>query len=526
MHSHLSLEASGRPTGTIALVGAVQSAPMAGQLPTLSSSVVQAFCSTIGNCTILNVANSLDAPLRALLVESGEYLQSITEGPDEFSSDAVDRKVLTRWLGPTVQTELISLPSTMRAAASPSADRTSIDFVIADCNELTPIQLQMLIAAQVPLGSLLSGSWRVFLYHKCGRSKWNATHDRSHRDLWRIQHHDLPNVGFEAHTYLHHIVTHYGDLAHWTLFLQGGYLEHSGLLPECPIFWGGLAPSLDPAPVTAPVPARPAHMWDSPHFVSFVDSEVPYPDLTPQQLQTEHSAWGHSTWETDLEVLLRQGLPSAFNRSECLRGVAESAQFAVSRVRLASQPRDFYQAAHQRLHAMGAKEAKDLATMYEGVWHVVMGEPACLDRAARLRLAPFAKEQTNPEITWARLGKPQMHRWGMQGQPAETPTMRDPCNLAYTHPHLVHSETVSNSVQHDLRGAWQLQRFKPWRGYLTPLLIMLIRSYPRRTDLHADPASADLEDELEQQKQHLKHQHEAALKEKRTPTASLNSHIR
>jgi hypothetical protein len=173
---------------------------------------------------------------------------------------------------------------------------------------------------------------------------------------------------------------------------------------------------------------------------------------------------------------------------------------------------------------MAAREAKDLATMYEGVWHVVMGEEACLDRAARLRLAPFAKEQTNPEITWARLGKPQLARWEMQGQPAETPTERDPCNLAYTHPHLVHSETVSNSVQHDLRGAWQMQRFKPWRGHLTPLLIALIRSYPRRTDMHAVPASVDLEDELEQQKQHLKHQHEAALMEKRTPTTSLNSH--
>jgi hypothetical protein len=69
-----------------------------------------------------------------------------------------------------------------------------------------------------------------------------------------------------------------------------------------------------------------------------------------------------------------------------------------------------------------------------------------------------------------------------------------------------------------------MQHFKPWRGHLTPLLIALIRSYPRRTDMHAVPASVDLEDELEQQKQHLKHQHEAALREKRTPTTSLNSH--
>lgn len=36
----------------------------------------------------------------------------------------------------------------------------------------------------------------------------------------------LPNVGREAHTYLHHMVTRYDDLAEVTLFCQGKPFDH------------------------------------------------------------------------------------------------------------------------------------------------------------------------------------------------------------------------------------------------------------------------------------------------------------
>jgi len=38
----------------------------------------------------------------------------------------------------------------------------------------------------------------------------------------------LPNVGREAHTYLHHIVTRYPDFAEFTVFLQGDPFRHMG----------------------------------------------------------------------------------------------------------------------------------------------------------------------------------------------------------------------------------------------------------------------------------------------------------
>lgn len=39
---------------------------------------------------------------------------------------------------------------------------------------------------------------------------------------------ELPNVGREAHTYLHHIVTRWDELADWTLFTQAKVDDHVG----------------------------------------------------------------------------------------------------------------------------------------------------------------------------------------------------------------------------------------------------------------------------------------------------------
>ncbi|AUD04613.1 DUF3431 domain-containing protein [Spirosoma pollinicola] len=37
----------------------------------------------------------------------------------------------------------------------------------------------------------------------------------------------LPNVGREAHTYLHHIISRYDSLAEWTVFCQGKSFDHA-----------------------------------------------------------------------------------------------------------------------------------------------------------------------------------------------------------------------------------------------------------------------------------------------------------
>lgn len=64
-------------------------------------------------------------------------------------------------------------------------------------------------------------------------------------------HKTLPNVGREAHTYLHHIVSQYGSLADYTIFCQGKPFDHAfdfhtklrslaaGELPEKAFVWLG-----------------------------------------------------------------------------------------------------------------------------------------------------------------------------------------------------------------------------------------------------------------------------------------------
>lgn len=66
-----------------------------------------------------------------------------------------------------------------------------------------------------------------------------------------IPHLPLPNVGREAHTYLHHLVTRYDSLADYTVFCQGKPFDHAydfhhslrafaaGNLPVTPFQWLG-----------------------------------------------------------------------------------------------------------------------------------------------------------------------------------------------------------------------------------------------------------------------------------------------
>lgn len=66
-----------------------------------------------------------------------------------------------------------------------------------------------------------------------------------------LAHLPLPNVGREAHTYLHHLLTRYDTVADYTVFCQGKPFDHAydfhtslrtlanGTLPEKPFTWLG-----------------------------------------------------------------------------------------------------------------------------------------------------------------------------------------------------------------------------------------------------------------------------------------------
>jgi hypothetical protein len=116
----------------------------------------------------------------------------------------------------------------------------------------------------------------------------------------------LPNVGREAHTYLHHIITHYDDLADITVFLQGDPYAH--------------VPDLD------------EKIW-------MLEDDVQFLDLCDQLIVEDASG-----------EPVHPGLPLG-KMYECLfhRQAPEhflchaAACFAVSRENIRSRPRDFYE---------------------------------------------------------------------------------------------------------------------------------------------------------------------------------------
>ena len=62
------------------------------------------------------------------------------------------------------------------------------------------------------------GNLRVTVYDKS---------DEAVTELAGVTVWPLPNVGREAHTYLHHIVSRYDTLADWTIFCQGKPFDHA-----------------------------------------------------------------------------------------------------------------------------------------------------------------------------------------------------------------------------------------------------------------------------------------------------------
>jgi hypothetical protein len=143
----------------------------------------------------------------------------------------------------------------------------------------------------------------------------------------------LPNVGREAHTYLHHIVTHYDDLDDHVVFLQGHPFDHCpDLAAELRDFAG--SPSdfryfaswmlTDCTCRTAP----PAHPW-------------------VRMRETYEAVFGHPAPDTSVRF-------------------GAGAQFAASREAIRRRPLEFYRAA---LHALATVDTAAYAM--ERMWPLV-----------------------------------------------------------------------------------------------------------------------------------------------------------
>lgn len=72
---------------------------------------------------------------------------------------------------------------------------------------------------------------RIFVYDKwdgpgCAEKTWRVLLDDSGKSMQRVTYAALPNVGKLDHTFAHHIVEHYDDLADWIIFTPDGPADH------------------------------------------------------------------------------------------------------------------------------------------------------------------------------------------------------------------------------------------------------------------------------------------------------------
>jgi hypothetical protein len=128
----------------------------------------------------------------------------------------------------------------------------------------------------------------------------------------------LPNVGREAHTYLHHIVKHYAMLADWTFFCQGDPTPH------CPDFC---------AIVNGwPASHRKSALYVSPELMFFSNHPVLFYEPQSQGDDALNDCAG--LWSE----LFVSPMPERIV-------FAPGAIFAISRDKLLSRSKAFYQAA-------------------------------------------------------------------------------------------------------------------------------------------------------------------------------------
>lgn len=156
----------------------------------------------------------------------------------------------------------------------------------------------------------------------------------------------LPNLGREAHTWLHHLAERYDSLAEWTVFAQGRPFDHA---PDMHQVLCRLA--------TGPVPAEEfwwlGFLWetdDARGFPTFV-----HWTKNPERRELDLQGFFHALWGE-----------SAPDKVRYVGG----GQFALSRNAARRRPRHFYERARTL-----AAEFPDAAHAFERTWDRVFLAP-------------------------------------------------------------------------------------------------------------------------------------------------------
>ncbi len=169
----------------------------------------------------------------------------------------------------------------------------------------------------------------------------------------------LPNVGREAHSYLHHIVTHYDELADVTVFCQGRPFDHEPRMQRILRFMAGAmggAEAFSPPPVPVDLLQEQGFLWLG--FIIDCDDRtgsrlfqrwVCHPGRRPLDM----TGFWHGLWDGQVpeEFVFYPG-----------------AQFMVTASRIRNQPRSFY----ERALAL-SRNHPDVGHCFERCWDRVFG---------------------------------------------------------------------------------------------------------------------------------------------------------
>jgi hypothetical protein len=174
----------------------------------------------------------------------------------------------------------------------------------------------------------------------------------------------LPNVGREAHTYLHYILENYTSLPHVVAFCQGNPLDH------CPDF-----------PELLKQMSRTPRSFESFGRQTIIFNRRAFPHL-----------WNSPPSEAGMffyqffEHLLGHPCPPFL----CCKA---NALFTVTSEQIRERPRSFYEHA---MTSLGSLEKRLGANTIEGhfferVWHVIFGNTPFVDEFEALRFSPEEK---------------------------------------------------------------------------------------------------------------------------------------
>lgn len=174
----------------------------------------------------------------------------------------------------------------------------------------------------------------------------------------------LPNIGRETHTYLTHIVSNYGRLADFTVFLQADPFRHMG----------------EGADVNALRERIARNVRLGVQFTGFAWYKLKCDRLgRPHAMRDPEGKGRWKGWGRDLPVGAVYGALFAGDVPESFLATAPAGLFFVSRERILARPLEFYAFALSMVEA-DPEDERNTGHAFERLWHIIFNGKTALNK--------------------------------------------------------------------------------------------------------------------------------------------------